>query len=70
MRKTLVLLFCLSNLLLLAENSSFNSPFLSDSIRSDIDKLLDYNTISDKINNKSEKAIFYQSVSFSIIKKL
>ena len=66
MRKILVLLFCLSNLLLSADANSFDSRFLSDSIRNDIDKLLDYKTISDKINNKSEKAIFYQSVAFSI----
>ena len=66
MRKILVLLFCLSNLLLSADVNSFDSRFLSDSIRNDIDKLLDYKTISDKINNKSEKAIFYQSVAFSI----
>jgi len=66
MRKILVLLFCLLNLLLSSDNFSFGSRFLSDSIRTDIDKLLDYNRISDKINNKTEKAIFYQSVAFSI----
>tara|TARA_B100001250_G_scaffold83598_1_gene69007 strand:+ start:898 stop:2649 length:1752 start_codon:yes stop_codon:yes gene_type:complete len=66
MRKILVLLFCLPHLLLSTHNPSFDSRFLSDSIRSDIDKLLDYKAISDKINNKNEKAIFYQSVAFSI----
>ena len=66
MRKFLVLLFCLSNLLLSTDSSSFDSRFLSDSIRNDIDKLLDYDIISDKINNKTERAIFYQSVAFSI----
>ena len=52
--------------LLLADNSAFNSPFLTDSIRSDMDRLLDYKEISDLIDNKGEKAIFYQSVAFAL----
>ena len=63
--KKYILLFFLSSLLL-AENFAFNSPFLPDSVRSDIEKLLNYEEISQLINNKGEKAIFYQSVAFSI----
>ena len=66
MKKISVILFCLLNLLLSTDSYSFDSRFLSDSIRNDIDKLLDYDIISDKINSKTEKAIFYQSVAFSI----
>ena len=69
MKRILVLIFFLTPLLLLADDFGFHSPFLVDSIKNDIDKLLDYNKISNKINNKTEKAIFYQSVSFSIYQK-
>ena len=70
MKKISVILFCLLNLLLSTDSYSFDSPFLSDSIRNDIDKLLDYDIISDKINSKTEKAIFYQSVAFSIYQEI
>ena len=63
--KKYVLLLLLSSSLL-AENFAFNSPFLADSIRSDIEKLLNYEEISQLISNKGERAIFYQSVAFSI----
>ena len=61
-----VLLFCLTSLLLSSDDFVFDSPFLHDSIRVDIDKLLDYNKISDNINDKVDKAIFYESVSFAL----
>ena len=69
MKKFLVLIYFLTPLLLFADNSTFHSPFLVDSIKNNIDKLLNYDKISDKISNKTEKAIFYQSVAFSLYQK-
>ena len=66
MKNISVLLFCLTSLLLSSDDFVFDSPFLHDSIRVDIDKLLDYNKISDNINDKVDKAIFYESVSFAL----
>ena len=69
MNKIVYLLFFLVSLLLSSDNIIFDSPFLSDSIRNDINQLLDYNKISNKISRKIDKAIFYQSVSFEIYQK-
>tara|TARA_B100000029_G_scaffold100483_1_gene90679 strand:- start:1531 stop:3282 length:1752 start_codon:yes stop_codon:yes gene_type:complete len=68
MRKILSFIF-LVPLLLLGDSVVFDSPFLTDSIRKNIDHLLDYEKISQRIKDKVDKTIFYQSVSFSLYRE-
>ena len=51
---------------------SFSNDILSknfidlDSIKSDIDLLLDYNNLAKEIKNKSDRAEFYSDISFAL----
>ena len=55
--------------LLFSKDQGFNSSFLTDSIKSDISLLLDFEKIAQKINNKFDKSEFHRAVAFFIYKE-
>ncbi len=58
-----ILMFCS---ILFSIDNSFSNSFLPDSIAMNVEKLLDFETISNSINNKNDKEFFYQSVSYHL----
>ena len=52
--------------LLFSKDQGFNSPFLTDSIKSDLSLLLNFEKISKKIDNKYDKSEFHRAVSFFV----
>ena len=58
-----ILMFCT---ILFSKDVNFSNSFLPDSIAMNIEKLLNFETIANSINNKNDKQFFYQSVSYHL----